>query len=398
MFTTDLIKPGVVGELGAIATLDYLIWPEPMPNDFFSERADQSVVKARIVTSYFIAWARIIAPRSARNDGRVAYIDLYAGPGRYEDGSASTPLMVLTEALKVPKLREGLVAILNDRDENHTATLEKEIAALNGIGGLKYKPEISSGEVDRTSAEYFERTKLIPTFSFIDPFGYKGLSWALIRGVIKDWGSDCVFFFNYARINAGVSNPSVFEHMEALFGEDNFKEMIERLPHKPAAREKIILEYLTKAMTEAGAKYVLPFRFRNNNGKRTTHYLIFVSKHPLGYEIMKGIMAPESSQFEQGVPSLEYSPAVAGFGTLFPRALNELEDALTIEFAGKTISMSDIYHTHNIGTRYIERNYKDALLNLERSGRIVANPPKRRANTFGDNVMATFPPKPKARK
>jgi three-Cys-motif partner protein len=333
-----------------------------------------------------------------KNEGRVAYIDLYAGPGRYEDGSASTPLMVLTEAIKKPRLRDGLVAVFNDRDENHTATLEKEIASVKGIETLKYKPEISTGEVDRASAEYFERTRLIPTFSFIDPFGYKGLSWALVRGVIKDWGSDCVFFFNYARINAGVNNPAVFEHMEALFGEDNFQKMREKLPPTSASkREKIILEHLTEAMMEAGAKHVLPFRFRNSTGTRTTHYLIFVSKHPLGYEIMKGIMASESSQFDQGVPSFEHSPADAGSQTLFPRALDDLEDALTAEFAGKTISMGNIYHEHNIGKPYIERNYKDALLNLERAGRITANPAKRRANTFANKVLAIFPSKPKVR-
>ena len=165
-----------------------------MPDDFFTERADQSEVKARIVTKYFVTWARIIAPRSIHNDGRVAYIDLYAGPGRYADGSASTPLMVLTEALKHDTLRNRLIAIFNDLDENHTATLAQEIGALPGIEKLKHKPEVSTGEVDRTSAEYFEGIKLIPAFSFIDPFGYKGLSWALVRSVIKDWGSDCVFF------------------------------------------------------------------------------------------------------------------------------------------------------------------------------------------------------------
>jgi three-Cys-motif partner protein len=371
-----------------------------MSEDFFSERADQSEVKARIVTDYFVTWARIIAPRSVRNEGRVAYIDLYAGPGRYEDGSASTPLMVLAKAIEEPKLRNGLVALFNDLDENHTATLEMEIAALRGVESLKYKPEISTGKIDLASAEYFERMKLIPTFSFIDPFGYKGLSWSLVRGVIKDWGSDCVFFFNYARINAGVNNSSVFEHMEALFGDENFQELRERLKgaRTPSARERIIMDHLTNAMTEAGAKYVLPFRFRNRNGKRTTHYLIFVSKHPLGYELMKDIMARESSQFDQGVASFEYSPAVAGLRTLFPRALDDLEDTLTVQFAGKTISMGDIYHAHNIGTPYIARNYKDALLNLEKAGRILANPAKRRVNTFGDKVLATFPSKPKARK
>lgn len=163
-----------------------------MADDFFTERADQSEVKARIVSNYFVAWARIIAPRTMLSDGKVVYIDLFAGPGRYEDGSASTPLMILSRAIEIPNLRDSLVSIFNDADENHTATLANEIAKLSGVNTLKYPPDVHAGEVGRPVAEYFENVRLIPTFSFIDPFGYKGLSWALIRSVIKDWGSDCV--------------------------------------------------------------------------------------------------------------------------------------------------------------------------------------------------------------
>jgi Protein of unknown function (DUF5131) len=143
-----------------------------MADDFFKERADQSEVKARIVMKYFITWAGIIGRRS-RSD-KIAYIDLYAGPGRYEDGSASTPLMVLTEVLNKPELQDVVVAVFNDKDENHTSTLEKEIAALPGINNLKHKPQVESTEVDQALADYFKTARLIPTFSFIDPFGYKG--------------------------------------------------------------------------------------------------------------------------------------------------------------------------------------------------------------------------------
>ena len=37
---------------------------------------------------------------------------------------------------------------------------------------------------------------------------------------------------------------------------------------------------------------------------QVSNYLVFVSKHFKGYEIMKDIMAAESSTTEQGVPSL----------------------------------------------------------------------------------------------
>ena len=52
-----------------------------------------------------------------------------------------------------------------------------------------------------------------------------------------------------------------------------------------------------------GGKYTLPFGFKNASGTRTKHHLIFVSKHRLGYKIMKGVMAKQSSVSEQGVPS-----------------------------------------------------------------------------------------------
>jgi three-Cys-motif partner protein len=365
-----------------------------MAHEFFSERADQSEVKARIVSNYFDAWARIIAPRTMLSDGRIAYIDLFAGPGRYEDGSASTPLMVLSKAIANPTLRDAVVSIFNDSDENHTRTLEQEIGSLNGIATLKHRPAVNTGNIDSTAAEYFESFRLIPTFCFIDPFGYKGLSSALVRSVIKDWGSDCVFFFNYSRINAGVSNPAVFAHMEALFGEENFKELRERIATKVGPREQLILEHLTSAMHDAGGKFVLPFQFKNANGTRTTHHLVFVTKHQLGYEIMKGIMAQESSQTVQGVPSFEYSPASEGTSDFFSRPLDDLEDDLVIAFAGMSVAMIDIYHQHNVGKRYIKNNYKAALINLEQSRRISTDRPNRRKGTFADAVVAKFPSVP----
>lgn len=372
------------------------IEPYPMGDeDFFSERADQSEVKARIVSKYFPSWARIIAPRTMHSDGKLAYIDLFAGPGRYQDGSASTPLMVLTEALRIPSLRDSLVSVFNDEDENHTKTLEAEIEKLPGINQLKHKPSIYHGTIDKSAADFFGNTKLIPAFFFIDPFGYKGLSSSLISAVIKDWASECIFFFNFSRINAGVTNPKIQHHMQALFGEKNLADLQERLKAPFANREALIVEHLTNSLIEAGGKFVLTFRFRRD--KRVTHHLVFVTKHQVGYEIMKEIMASESSNHDQGVPSLEYCPATADMAMLFETALDELEDDLVVSFKGRTISMIDVYHEHNVGKPYIKGNYKAALGNLERAGRVTTDKPKRKANTFADKILVTFPTKPVAR-
>ena len=55
---------------------------------------------------------------------KIAYIDLFAGPGRYKDGAASTPLMILEKAVADPKIAQRLVSIFNDEDTNNTATLQ----------------------------------------------------------------------------------------------------------------------------------------------------------------------------------------------------------------------------------------------------------------------------------
>jgi len=62
---------------------------------FFEESREQSQVKATIVAKYFWAWAKVILPTAKKQGGRIAYIDLFAGPGRYKDGTSSTPLKVL---------------------------------------------------------------------------------------------------------------------------------------------------------------------------------------------------------------------------------------------------------------------------------------------------------------
>lgn len=369
---------------------------------FFDEQREQSEVKARIVEKYFYAWARVIMPTAKNWGNRLAYFDLFAGPGRYKDGAASTPILVLQRAIGDDQLSQMLVVRLNDVDPAHAASLQAEIDRLPGISRLKYRPEVTCGEVDQSAEKYFNQVHLVPSFTFVDPFGYKSLSLNLVNGVIKDWGCDCVFFFNYGRINAGIGNDAVASHMDALFGEERALRLRSMLPGlTPEKREAVILEELAQAVKAMGGKFVLPFRFRNPSGSRTTHFLIFVTKNFKGYEIMKGVMAAESSTTDQGVPSLTYSPADKTTPLLFSlsRPLEALEDLLLDAFPSQALTMAKIYELHNVDTPYIAKNYKDALVNLEAAGKIKAVPPADRRPirggrpTFADHVMVMFPGK-----
>jgi three-Cys-motif partner protein len=333
-------------------------------------------------------------------DARIAYIDLFAGPGRYTDGSKSTPVLILERAIADPVMRKMLVALFNDKDEAHAKSLEEAIGALPGIESLAHKPVVKNQEVGEDIVKTFEEMSLVPTLCFVDPWGYKGLSLRLINSVLKDWACECVFFFNYNRINMGLTNKFVVEHMNALFGEQRADALRSKLSGMSSQdRELAIVEELAEALKAMGGKYVLPFAFTNDKGTRTTHHLIFVSKHVLGYTIMKGIMAGESSSSPQGVASFRYSPADARFPILFDltRPLDDLTGMLLKDFAGQTLRMQDIFDEHHVGKPFIEKNYKAALRQLEAAGKVQTDPPaaKRRKQkgevTFGPDVRVTFP-------
>ena len=363
---------------------------------FFEERQDQSEVKARIVAKYFAAWANVILPSVIKRNSRLAYIDLYAGPGRYKDGSASTPLMVLEKTISDPRLSKYLVALFNDVDSQNTSTLQSEIDKLPGIEKLAHKPTVSCNAVNEDAESYFNETRLDPSFTFIDPWGYKGLSLKIVNGVIKDWGCDCVFFFNYNRINAGISNDAVEEHMTALFGPERAHKLRERVAGaSPTMRESMILEEMTQAIKEMGGTFVLPFRFKNPSS-RPTHHLIFVSKNFRGYSIMKEIMTKESSTEDEGVPSFTYSPADASTPLLFSllQPLKALRSSLLETFAGRELRTVQIYEQHSVDRPFVMKNYKEVLRQMEEDGVIQVRSLKtgrRPKGSFADHLIVSFP-------
>ncbi|WP_202925537.1 three-Cys-motif partner protein TcmP [Edaphobacter sp. 12200R-103] len=364
---------------------------------FFDESSEQSKVKAILVRDYFWAWAKVILPTVQKNrNGKIAYIDLFAGPGRYKDGTKSTPLLVLESAIEDPNMRDRLVTFFNDASAENSGNLHREIAALPKVGTLKYTPYVMSEEVGAKIVDKLAKIRLVPTLFFVDPWGYKGLSLGLINSVLKNWGCDCVFFFNYNRINMGLHNEAVEDHMNVLFGKERADELRKRLAGMaPEAREAEIVETLAQALRGLGANFVLPFCFKDERGKRTSHHLVFATKHPRGYRIMKEIMAKQSSENHQGVASFGYCPASSVQTMLFElnRPLDDLQGMLSSTFSEQTLSVEQIYERHNVGTPYIMKNYKSVLLSMEEAGLITTNPSadKRRKGTIADHVRVTFP-------
>jgi len=149
-----------------------------MRDYFFDEQLDQSEVKTAIVSKYFDAWAKVIqgSLKAKRKPLTIAYIDLFAGPGRFKDGKKSTPLQILEMAIQNDDLRNNLITWFNDKDPANISTLIDEIDKVEGVGSLTHFPKTFTQEVGTEIVKLFSEIELIPTLMFVDPWGYKGLS------------------------------------------------------------------------------------------------------------------------------------------------------------------------------------------------------------------------------
>jgi three-Cys-motif partner protein len=360
--------------------------------EFFDTPTVASVKKHHIVSKYVAGWANIVLPKAKAREGKIMYVDLFCGPGQYEDGTASIPLLILEHTINTPTLCENLQTVFNDKNKDYITALEARIAQLPGIERLRHKPKFRNRTIGHDIIPSIKRIN-VPTLFFADPFGYQGVSIDLIEAALSHWGSDFLFFFNYNRINMNLGSDVMNEPINEFFSAERAEQLratIARLG--PAQREQAILKAMMDAIKGLGAR-AEKFTYRSETGTRTTHHLVCVSKHQQGIALFKEISAKESTRFDDNVPSLDYNPGTDPAQGLLFSPLAQLEDELVTTFAGKILTTDEIYHEHHNGRPYVIKNYRQALLHLEETGAVQIDPPRairRQPDTLPGTARITF--------
>lgn len=361
-------------------------------NEFFHTPKPESLAKIDIVVQYFDAWTRVLGSRAPR----LGYVDLFAGPGRYEDGTDSVPLRILKMAMN-RNLQGKLITIFNDSD--YSEELKRNIYTLPYIAQFSSPPEIHSETLESgcsSISTFYARVKNCPTFSFIDPWGYKGLTLDLLASTTVGFGCDCIFFFNYSRINSGLENPIFCRSMDQIFGEERSQTLRNRLHGlAPYAREKEIINEMVNALRSAGAAYVHDFRFAfADRPGRTSHYLFLLSKHAKADRIIKRITSKKSTSSAQGIANFSFDRDEHRQGILFDMPADELRESLLTIFAGQTWSVASIIaiHPKRSSLKCTDSNYKMVLMEMERTGEVTADRPAntRPPGTLADSVKISF--------
>lgn len=266
---------------------------------FFKIQKEKSKVKTYIVTEFFKAYFPII--NSAFSPKDIWYIDLFSGPGQYDDGSKSTPLVLLdiVERFQNDAIREKLHIVFNDHNSAFVERLQSNISAHPVLPKMKHKPEILNLNASDVDLSVYTKGNN-PIFSFVDPWGYKDVTVSQVWNLVKNVGSDCVLFFNSDRILQDINKSANAKDFEQLFGRyfADAKEIQKRqdLTQRQKAEQFVVLfsknlyQTFCKESDRKYRLYVLPFFVEADDKEKISHYIVFVSKAHKAIQEMKKVM------------------------------------------------------------------------------------------------------------
>lgn len=340
--------------------------------------------KHAILRKYLDAWLPIIT----RWNGRVLYIDGFAGPGEYIDGELGSPIIAINAVLKhKAPINSEIRMFFIEKDKERCKLLKQKVNSLKIPSNIETKCICARFDETLTKVlDYLEEQKkrLAPAFVFIDPFGFK-IPFSLIKRIIENERCEALITFMYEEINRFIKDQRLWNTLKEIFGTDEWKKVISE--KNPRKREEFLRTiYREQLEREAGIKFALSFKMVNKLNK-TDYFLFFATNHITGLKKMKEAMwkVDKSGLFQ--FSDATYNPSQPMLFELGPD-YSLLKKMILKEFKDKSASVSEIENFILTQTPFRETHYKKQILTLMEK----SQPPEIKVKCKGSRKKGTFLP------
>lgn len=355
-------------------------------NQFFEKQTMSSRVKANIISEYFPQFCKIIVNKHMPKE--IRYIDLFAGPGKYEDGNVSTPILIARHCKKDDNLRKLVKFIFNDN--THSSELERNFNNEFPQGtfpkGVFFRDK-TVGECQGISDFLIMNTHQgkhneSPSVLFIDPFGYKGIETKILAEFLKNWGNEIFIFINTKRIHPALENDKFEPLMKDLFPTTYKKLKNDRkFTRSVSERLGLIIDNLGKEYEAilGGRVYYTAFKFQEEDINATSHYILHLTKGARGFDLIKTVyndFANVGTVFD-GVNTYTFdvkkiTNPIRELFDVKSENIDKLKDDIFVRYRGKKISANDLFEEDQINGLYSRSHYTDALRRLVKENKCQA--------------------------
>ena len=357
----------------------------PAPTTTTWDLEAHSRAKHEILKRYLQAWVPILG-QSAFSE--LVYIDGFAGPGRYSKGEDGSPVIALKAALDRPSnIKPKMTFLFVERDRVRANMLKQVLGDLTLPG--KFSACVAAGSTFEEAVTSFvnSRTRngqrLPPTFAFIDPFGWSGVPFELVRRILSYPSCEVLITFMYEEINRFLGHPDQVSNFKSFFGSDEWEEIKQETDPRRRNRE-LHDHYLRQLRNCANTRYVRSFEMRNDRDV-TDYFLFYATNNLLGLKKMKEAMWKVDRSGEFKFSDATDPRQMVLFGTE-PR-LDVLRDQIIERFRGRETTVGEVEEFVVSETAFRETHYKRQVLKsleMDQPCRLVIlDPPRgRRVGTY----------------
>ena len=251
-------------------------------------RDDHTEGKHLVLEEYLKAWFPILG--MGHGNGRILFIDGFAGPGEYADGEEGSPVVamrVLAEHAAKHRISTEVVFVFI---ENHAGRVDH----LRGIVD-RWRPRLPDKTKVHVLEDSFEsrmtdvlqeledqKKRMAPALVMMDPFGIKDIPLSVIRGILGNRRCEVYVTFMWEEMNRFLTTTEFEPHMDALFGTAAWRQAAEMVGSE---RRRHLYALYKAQLKSAGAEHVVHFHLYKGNGLR--YSVFFATGHPLGSDRMK---------------------------------------------------------------------------------------------------------------
>jgi len=341
----------------------------PLPDDSPSkwEYKEHTRVKHEILSKYLRAWIRVLGKFHNLN-----IFDCFAGRGRYQSGEEGSPIIIINALSSVRGMMSRpskAYCLFIEKNTNNFENLEEELrkGSFQKIHEDWLNISCLNDEFSNIAADVINeyRQNLAPSFFFVDPFGFSGVPFEIIKELLSISKTEVFISFMIRDVNRFIESNHHKRSIEELYGVDEvLSRLSKKYPHLPQDRA-LLKFYRDRLHDDAKVKFTLPFQVNADERLLTTYYLIHCTNYPLGCEIMKEIMYKAGTEGRYGY----FGPA-EGQLSLHQFDNHGLKGLLLSRFGGKSILYKNLRHETLMETEAVKANYLTALRELKRDGKI----------------------------
>jgi len=256
---------------------------------FHQSKMPAAVLKHEIINQYATPFASKTGSTSP--GGRVAFIDGYAGPGRYDDGAEGSGAMLLRKAHELAAMNSPRQLELHfvEQDPQTVAKL-RHVVDSEGAG-LDPEPTVTDGDISTHLPALLGAASGIPLFVYLDPCGLiipmdeVATIFERPTGLGAPATEVLINLTAHLRRFAGMlTSRKVVEaslkRIDDVCGGDWWRQAwLEHLPDKDAAEKAVVAGYAQKLRERAHGAGTWIIAVRTRADLKPLYYLVFATRH-----------------------------------------------------------------------------------------------------------------------